>query len=77
LLKPRVLGRGKEAPLRVNPEPLALSDPTEPAEVSGRRQAQTFRPGSRRVDSKNVGTFSNRDGRETMRSRGQCPCFSK
>jgi hypothetical protein len=31
--------RCKEAPLRVNPEPLGLS--------SGRRQAQTFRPDSR------------------------------
>ena len=40
--KPRVLRRRKEAPLRVNPEPLDLS--------SGRRRAQAFRPGSRRVD---------------------------
>jgi hypothetical protein len=38
----RLLRRGKELPVRVNPEPLGLS--------SGRRRARAFRPGSRRVD---------------------------
>jgi hypothetical protein len=41
--KPRLSRRGREAPLRANPEPLGLS--------SGRRQAPAFRQESRRVDS--------------------------
>jgi len=60
--KPYLLRRGKEVPLRVNPEPLGLS--------SGRRQAQAFGsasspsrvtsrdgPGSRRVDICNLFGF--------------------
>jgi hypothetical protein len=36
-VKPRLLRRGKKAPLRVNPEPLGLSDSTE---LSTRAQAE-------------------------------------
>jgi hypothetical protein len=44
--KPRLLRPGKEAPLRVNLEPLGCIRGLEFVE----RQAQALRPGSRRVD---------------------------
>ena len=44
--KLRLSRRGKEAPLRVNPEPLGYTQGLELVE----RQAQAFSPGSRRVD---------------------------
>ena len=51
--KPCLLKQGKEAPFRVNPEPLGRTRGLEPVD----RQAQVFRQGSRRVDSPRVLTI--------------------
>jgi len=44
--KPRLLRRGEETRLRVNPEPFGCTQGLQLVE----RQARVFRPGSRRVD---------------------------